>query len=120
MTQIAGKAFSQLTNLNIIDELRIRGVLITPFGASFQVTETAIAYTAVPADDGVAATGTFNVTLFAVAQAAHFITIKSISPGGTVTVVPDGSETIDGSATKVLTAGASVTLMPITGGWAIV
>ena len=32
MTQIAGKAFTQLLSLNIIDELRIRGVLVVPAG----------------------------------------------------------------------------------------
>ena len=53
MTQIAGKPFGQLLNLNILDELRIRGVLIDPAVASFQVTEVSTAYTAVPADDGV-------------------------------------------------------------------
>lgn len=120
MTQIADLPFTQYVNLNILNEFRIQGVLVTPASASFRATEITTAYTADILDDGIVATGTFNINLFASSLAQSLITIKSISPGGTVTVVPDGSETIDGASTHVLTAGTAITIMPITGGWTIV
>ena len=89
-------------------------------GHGAQVKETIIPYTLLPTDAGVAATGTFNVTLFPKDDAEQFPTIKSISPGGTITVIPDGSETIEGASSHALTPGQAVTLMPITGGWTIV
>lgn len=89
-------------------------------GNGAQVKETIVPYTLLPTDAGVAATGTFNVTLYPKDDAELFPTIASISPGGTITVLPDGLETIAGLSSLALTPGQRATLMPITGGWIIV
>ena len=115
----AASGFLYLKQFADISGNRKAGWKIIHSGA-LKVPEVTDDYTAVPSDSGVSATGTFNVTLFAKDDAEQFITIKSISPGGTITVIPDGTETIEGASTHALTPGQSVTLMPITAGWAIV
>lgn len=73
-------------------------------------------------DDVVLATGTFNVTLpVADNSVGRMITVKNLG-AGTVTVVPTGSDTIDGAASYPLAlAYESVTVVGAGGGaWVIV
>lgn len=70
------------------------------------------------ADDYLSCTGTFNITLISASTAIKRITIKSEIGGGTITVIPDGSDTIEGVAgDRPVTAGTSITIAPVTGGW---
>ena len=119
MTQIADLPFTQLVNLNILNELRIQGVLVNPF-VTLQIIEVTTAYTALNIDDGISATGTFNINLFPSSNALNFLRIKSVATGGTVTIIPNGLETIDGLTTHPLTPGQSVTLMPVAAGWEVI
>ena len=86
-------------------------------GSSFNITEVTSSYTALPTDDGVSGNGTFNITLFPSADATNYITIKSVDSGGTITILPDGSETIEGLSSATCTSGQSKTLMPVAAGW---
>lgn len=73
-------------------------------------------------DDVVLATGTFNVTLpVAGNSVGRMITVKNLG-AGTVTVVPTGSDTIDGAASYPLALTyESVTVVGAGGGaWVIV
>lgn len=87
---------------------------------TMQIVETAIAYAALSSDDIILATGTFTVSLPPVASGVKSLSIKSVLGGGTITVDPDGAETIEGLATQALTAGTAITISPSTGGWLIV
>ena len=65
-------------------------------------------------DDVVIGDGTFNITLPPVATAIKSLTIKSSIGGGILTVIPDGSEVIEGAATQVLAVEESITIVPTT------
>jgi hypothetical protein len=64
--------------------------------------------------------GGFTVTLPA-AVVGRIYRVKLVVAGGNLTIACDGAETIDGSATKVLTSlNESVTLIGISGGWNLI
>jgi len=82
------------------------------------IVEVSAIYTTSASDAAVIATGTFTITLHALSTATEQIVIKNVS--GTITVDGDGSETIDGSLTQVITTDQSLTLIPTSTGWVIV
>ncbi len=114
MVQIAGKPFTQLTNLNILDELRIQGILVNPGGGSKQVRVSA-EYSQLIDDDQIIGTGTFDVNLISLSIAVKPITIRA-KAGTTLTLVPAGSDTVEAGASPV-TANTSVTLVPDITSW---
>lgn len=59
---------------------------------------------------------TANLPALAVAENKR-LTIFSGTLGGTVTVDPNGAETINGTATENVTGGNSITIYPFVGGW---
>ena len=107
MVQIAGKAFTQVTSLNIIDEFRIRGVLVQPGGGDDIVTVSS-EYNQELDDDVIIGTGTFNINLIAVSTAIKRVTIRS-NGASTLTLIPDGSDTTE---ITTVSANTSVTLAP--------
>ncbi len=119
MVQIAGKPFTQLTNLNVIDELRVDGVLITPGGSSQNVVENSGNYSIGLSDDFVANTGPSIITLPLSSTATKHVTIKSVSPGETLTLTPSGGDTIDGMGTAPIGVNAALTVWPVAAGWLI-
>jgi len=122
MVQIAGKPFTQLTNLNILDELRVDGALVLPGTGEQIIVEIAGSYLVDVEDDFVSATiaGAINVTLPAASDAVKHVVIKN-SPSSTasVTLLPDGSDTIELLASQTLTPSTALTIFPVTGGWLI-
>lgn len=77
-------------------------------------------YTAKIADRVILCDGTLTVTMYsATNHADHETTIKNVGSGA-ITVVPTGSETIDGDTSKVIsTADTSITLVNDTNNWFI-
>jgi len=75
------------------------------------------AYTVVSTDSGVifVCTGTFTLSLAAIATLGANFTFAVEVTSGTVTIDPASAETIDGAATRVLTAGQSLFVLS-TGG----
>lgn len=83
------------------------------------IVENSGAYTVTVNDDYVANTGPSIVTLPATGPATKSVTIKSVLGGGTITLTPDGSETIDGAATQLIVVNAALTVFPVAAGWLI-
>ena len=92
MVQIADKPFSQLTNLNILDELRIRGVLVD--SAFLAVQRFTGSGTIEDTSDLILSTGTN--TLVMPTERTEIIDIKSIT--GIITLDP-GTNTVEGGNT---------------------
>lgn len=89
--------------------------------SSMQIAEVDATYLALTSDDVVVAKGTFNVTLPPASSGVKTLSIKSQLGGGTITVVADGSDLIEGQATQILTVGASIVIAPTTtGDWVII
>ena len=111
MAEINGEnAFTQLTKLNVIDKLLVNGL---PIGGIvfMSIIEVTSNYLALTTDDVILGTGTFNVTLPPVASGVKSLSIKSTT-GSVITVIPDGSELIEGLSTKVLSSEESITIVP--------
>jgi hypothetical protein len=119
MVQIAGKPFTQLTNLNLLDELRVDGQLITPGGSNQNIVEVSGNFTIDVIDDFIADTGPGIVTLPLSSTAVKHVTIKSVLGGGTLTLTPSGSDTIDSLATQSIPVNTSLTVWPVIAGWLI-
>lgn len=119
MVQIANKPFTQLTNLNILDELRVDGVLIVPGGSTQNIIEVSGNYTIDITDDFIADTGPGIVTLPLSSNATKHVTIKSVLGGGTLTLTPSGSDTIDSAASQSINVNAALTVWPVSAGWLI-
>ncbi len=118
MTIIAGKPFTQLLNLNILDELRVDGILITPSGGEPQnIVEVSGNYTVDITDDFVANTGPGIVALPLSSNAFKHVVIKSVLGGGTLTINPSGSDTINGEASTTLTPNSALIFWPVAAGW---
>jgi hypothetical protein len=122
MVQIAGKPFTQLTNLNLLDELRVDGVVVVPgTGAQVILEETASSLVTID-DDIISYTISLAAvsTLPAASSAIKHVVIKNAPTStATLTVTPDGSDLIENAASQLLTTGQALTLFPITGGWLI-
>ncbi len=123
MTIIAGKPFTQFLNLNVLDELRVQGVLITPGGSPTQVIQEPTGnYNVTSSDDIVAFTVASDslATLISAASAGKQVRIKN-HPSSTanVTITPDGADTIELQATRIVSPGQSFTIFPVSGGWLI-
>lgn len=81
---------------------------------TFSVSTQNGTYTATPDDDVLLCNGTFTVNLQTVDDFEHPVVIKNIG-SGTITVDPNGAETIDGSTTLTITAqNKTLTLYPDT------
>jgi len=119
MVQIAGKPFTQLTNLNVLDQLRVDGQLIVPGGGSQNIVENSGNYSIGITDDFVANTGPSIITLPLSSTATKHVTIKSVIGGGTLTLTPSGGDTIDGMATQPIAVNAALTVWPVAAGWLI-
>jgi len=115
MTIIANKPFTQLLNLNILDELRVDGVLVT--ATERQIVEISVNYNQDVDDDFIIGTGTVSVFLLPLISAIKETTFKALS-ATTITIVPDGSDTIELGGDSV-TSNTSVTLVPTSNGWVI-
>lgn len=122
MVQIAGNPFTQLLNLNLLGELRIQGVPVVPSpGDQIILEETGSSLVTID-DDIVSYTIiTASVsTLPAASLAIKEVVIKNAPTStATLTITPDGSDTIENAVSQQLTAGQAFTLFPITGGWLI-
>ncbi len=88
-------------------------------GGVYTIVENSGNYTVAVGDDYVANTGPSVVTLPATASAVRPVTVKSVLGGGTVTLTPNGLETIDGAATQAIVVNAAITVFPVTAGWLI-
>ena len=115
MTIIANKPFTQLLNLNVIDELRVDGIIVT--AVERQIVEISVNYNQDVDDDFIIATGVVSVFLLALTAARKELTLKALT-GSTITVVPDGSDTIETGGGSV-TSNTAVTLVPTSSGWVI-
>jgi len=107
MVQIAGLPHTQLTNLNLTNQLRIRGVLVSPSG----IVETDVNYQVVLGDKFINCLGSITITLINIANAVDEITITSTN--GTVTLAADA--TIQTPST--FTTGTGGTVYPARGQW---
>ena len=115
MTIIANKPFTQLLNLNVLDELRVDGVLITSHDQ--QIVEISVNYNQDVDDDFIIGTGAVSVFLLALTAARKAVTLKSLS-ASTMTIVPDGSDTIEAGGESI-TTNTAATLVPTSNGWVI-
>lgn len=87
-------------------------------GSTSNITvEVSSTYMATITDDTIIATGTFTITLPSLSSATKKIIIKETD--GTLNITGDGSETIEGATTIILTSGQSVTVAPTSTGWII-
>lgn len=116
MTIIANKPFTQLTNLNVIDELRINGVLVT--GTAQQIVEVSADYIIDIDDDFIIVTGDVNITLLPIGTAKKEVTIKA-NPFTLATMIPFGSDQIE-TGGELVSSFTSVSLLPTSGGWVII
>jgi len=93
-------------------------IALTPAGAvvADTIIEVTSGYSQVLADDFIVGVGTLIVALLPIATAVKSVTIKN-NGVGTVTIDPDGTETIDGVATLALAATEARTIIPVAGGW---
>lgn len=94
MTQIAGKPFTQLVNLNILDELRVNSTLVDGYIIERFTTAGTITSNA----DLAFSTGTHTLIMPLINKSP--VTIKSIS--GTATLDP-GTNTFEGTDTVTAT-----------------
>ena len=77
-------------------------------------------YTILPTDDYVGATtGSITLTLPAGVTGQSYI-IKNEGGSGAISVVPTGTDTIDGAASKSLNSNASITVVYRAGAWRII
>ena len=111
MTLVAGKPNTQLLNLNILGELRIQGVLVSPSGGE-DIVRVSAAYSQQIDDAVIIVTGSFTVTLIAASTAVKRVTIRSNT--GTITLALNGGDTSE--VTTVL-PNTSTTLVPNLTGW---
>lgn len=116
MVQIADKAFTQLTNLNLLDELRIQGILVTPAGGQ-DIVEVTGNYTQEIDDDVIVITGPATLTLIQASTAVKSVLVKSKIGGGAVTVTPFAGDTVNATTSVSIAAGSSNILAPITADW---
>ena len=107
MVDIANKPFTQYTNLNILDELRIHGILVLPGGGE-DITTVTSEYTQEVTDDVIVATGTFNINLIPLSEAVKPVVIRAVG-ASTITLVPDGSDTAE---TTTVSPDNAVKLVP--------
>lgn len=117
MVDIADKPFSQLLNLNILDELRIQGILVLPGGGQ-DITRITAEYNQEVDDDVIVGTGTFDINLISLSTAIKSIVIRATT-GSTLTLIPAGSDTIESGGTPV-TSDTAVTLVPDSGTWLLI
>lgn len=116
MVQIAGKPFTQLLNLNMLDEFRVQGQLV----GGFVITEISGNDIVTIDDDVVIAVsgGAKTITLPLASTAAHTVAIKNSDASGISTVLAVGPDLIDGAASVGLAFQESIILVPFSAGWA--
>lgn len=86
-------------------------------GGDFTIVEVTAPYTVLTTDDYVIVTGPGTVTLPSSVGVVRAPVIKSVLGGGTITVVPDGAETINGLTSTTITPDATRQFTPVSGGW---
>lgn len=84
-----------------------------------QVTSTAVAYTASATDGYIGVTANPTIVTLPAGVAGKVYIIKNEASSGTTTVIGTGLEKIDGSASKTLSANASLTVI-FRAGWRII
>ena len=115
MVQIAGKPFTQLLNLNMLDEFRVQGQLV----GGFVITEISGNYIVTLDDAAVIAVAgpAKTITLPLASTAARSVAIKNRTASAIATILPVGPNLIDGAASVALNLNQSVVLVPFSGGW---
>lgn len=121
MLRIGYKVFTQLTNLNVTDELRVRGLLFDTQTIPDNINDD---YDITINDDVVVMTADdvpLDANLPPSSDARKVVVIKS-HPDSTqnITLNPSGSETVEGLSSQTLTSGQSLSLVPIDSGWLII
>jgi hypothetical protein len=102
-----GKALLYGDGTYKINVKNIDGTIILPLdnqkiqSTTFSIVQKIGTYTVTPDDDVILCNGTFTVSLAEVSTFEHPVIIKSIGTG-TITIYPNGSETIDGSSPIVI------------------
>lgn len=120
MVQIAELPFTQYDNLNILNQLRVNGVLVTPGGGQDIIQVLSGDYDQELDDDVVIITGASTLNLILASTAIKSLTIKSKLPGGDITITPFSGDTINGTTTLVIGAGSSTVIAPVTDDWEII
>lgn len=102
------------TDLNIL-------ISSVPIQSPAAIVELSAAYLVLTSDDIILGKGTFIVTLPPSSSAFKSVSIKSVLGGGTITVLPDGSDFIEGLPAQELAQGEAMTIAPTTtGDWVII
>lgn len=133
ITISAGEAATDLTEGQVpkadsIGNLTYGGATVDPSTLQWEfdntinyprvIVEISANYTQLLDDDIIVCTGLLSISLSASADAFKKFVVRSLT--ATVTLNPDGSDTIEGATSFLVTAGQSLTLAPITGGWIII
>jgi len=118
MATINGKSFTQYTDLNILDELRVQGVLISPSGGQ-DIVEVSGNYSQEIDDDVIVITGPANLTLIQASTAVKSVSVKSKLGGGDVVLLPFAGDTVNATTSVTLTNGTANKFTPITLDWEI-
>lgn len=113
MTQIAGKPYTQLLNLNVLDELRVNGVPVNPTTDPLVIVETGVNYTALISDDVVVGSNAITLTFPPLANSEKAIVFKN---NGVASITLDGNgSSFEGSATLLSTVARK--FIPLAAGW---
>jgi len=120
MVQIANLPFTQDTNLNILNQLRIKGILVNPGGGQDIVEVLSGNYTQEIDDDIIIMTGPATLQLIKASTGIKLLRIKSKIGGGQITVTPFSGDTINTASTLVIENGVGQAIVPLSADWEIV
>lgn len=107
MTIIANNPFTQLLNLNILGELRIKGELVVDDENIVEVSTGT--YTLLVGDRWIYASVNTTITLLSIEDAIHAVGFRA-ADGVTITLT--GPDTI-GSGITPITSNQSITIVPL-------